>query len=126
MVVWNALPIIGSMFAIRGGSSLAAGVAPYAAHGGTGFISQSAGHFLRSPIIQGGQFGVGYTGGAYSGYGISNTWDPLGVHKPKYKYSRSKSGLAYGYYGRRYGRFRRYWGFRRRPYYRRSYRRGYY
>lgn len=124
MVVWSALPVIGGMFAIRGGSSLAAGVAPYAAHGGTGFISQSASHFLRSPIIQGGQFGVGYTGGAYTGFGVSNTWDPLGIHKPKYKYSSKKLGLAYGYHGRRYGRyrrFRRYRGYRSRRYYRRGY-----
>ena len=135
MVVWSALPFIGGMFAIRGGSSLAAGVAPYAAHSGTGFISQSAGHFLRSPIIQGGQFGVGYTGGAYGGYGLSNTWDPLGIHNPKYKPVRGSLGMPYGSYGygrryrrryrsrySRYGRRSRY-GYRRRSYrrYSRSY-----
>ena len=87
--------------------------------------------FLRSPILQGGSFGVGYTGGAYAGYGVSNTWDPLGIHKPKYRQSRSNLGLPYGSYGRRrYSRYpSRYSGYtrysrrsyyrRRRPYYRR-------
>lgn len=84
--------------------------------------------FLRSPIIQGGQFGIGYTSGAYGGYGVSNTWDPLGLHKPKYKYYQQKLGLPYGSYGRyrSYRRYSRYRGYRRRPYYRRSYRRSYY
>lgn len=123
MVIWSALPLIGGMFAIRAGSAVPHMIS---ATGGSG-LTYATKHFLTSPIIQGGQFGVGYTGGAYSGYGISNTWDPLGVHKPKYKYSQAKSGLAYGYYGRsRYSRFRRFRGYRRRPYYRRSYRRGYY
>jgi hypothetical protein len=80
----------------------------------------SAQAFLRSPLIQGGQFGIGYTGGAYGGYGATNTWDPFGIHKPKYKYYQQKLRLPYGYYGRRYTRFRRYRGYRRRyPYYRR-------
>ena len=109
--------IIGGMFATRLGYAVAGGV------------SGTAGRFLKSPIIQGGQFGVGYTGGAYIGYGGSNTWDPLGIHKPKYNPVKSKLGMPYGYgsYGRR--RYRRYSGYtrygrssyyrRRRPYYRR-------
>jgi len=83
--------------------------------------------FLKSPIIQGGGFGIGYTSGAYGGYGVTNTIDPLGIHKPKYSQKRSQLGLPYGNYGyggmrrrRRYGysRYSRY-GYRRRPYYRR-------
>ena len=90
--------------------------------------------FFKSPIIQGGAFGVGYTGGAYGGYGLSNTWDPLGIHKPKYRQSKSNLGLPYGSYGRRrysrgysgYTRYsRRSYYRRRRPMYRRSYRRYY-
>ena len=49
--------------------------------------------FLKSPIIQGGGFGVGYTGGAYLGYGGTNTADPLGLHKPKYRYTQTNLGL---------------------------------
>ena len=65
-----------------------------------------------------GQFGIGYTGGAYLGYGATNTIDPFNIHKPKYKYSRQKIRMAYGMYG--YGRYRRrYSRFRRRRYYRR-------
>ena len=65
-----------------------------------------------------GQFGVGYTGGAYIGYGATNTIDPFNIHRPKYKYSRQKIRMAYGMYG--YGRYRRrYSRFRRRRYYRR-------
>lgn len=78
-------------------------------------------------FVPSGQFGIGYTGGAYAGYGITNTWDPFGLHKPKYKYYQQKLRLPYGYYGRRYGgygrrysRFRRRWS-RRRSYYRRRY-----
>jgi len=118
MVVWSALPFIGGMFAMRAGSAVPSMIQ----HGGS--LRQGISHFATSPIIQGGQFGVGYTGGAYSGYGISNTWDPLGVHKPKYKQVKGNLGLAYGYYGRRYGRyrrFRRYRGYRSRRYYRRGY-----
>ena len=84
--------------------------------------------FLRSPIIQGGQFGIGYTSGAYGGYGATNTWDPFGIHRPKYKHYQQNIRLPYGSYGRRYGgyrrrysRFRRYRGYRRRSYYRRRY-----
>ena len=81
--------------------------------------------FLKSPIIQGGGFGIGYTSGAYGGYGVSNTWDPLGLHKPKYRYTQSNLGLPYGSYGRRrYSRYSGYRRYRRRSYYRR--RRPYY
>ncbi|HHZ97416.1 MAG TPA: hypothetical protein EYN67_18145 [Flavobacteriales bacterium] len=86
---------------------------------------------LRSPLFQGGGFGVGYTGGAYLGYGTTNTADPFGLHKPKYRRSQQSLGLPYGTYGRRrYSRYpSRYSGYtrysrrsyyrRRRPYYRR-------
>jgi len=85
--------------------------------------------FARSPLIQGGQFGVGYTAGAYGGYGVTNTGDPLGIHKPKYKRHQQSLGLPYGSYsyGRRYGsryprrRYRSRYGYRRRSYYRRRY-----
>jgi len=81
--------------------------------------------FLKSPIIQGGGFGIGYTSGAYGGYGVSNTWDPLGLHKPKYRYTQCNLGLPYGSYGRRrYSRYSGYTRYRRRSYYRR--RRPYY
>ena len=109
--------IIGGMLATRLGSAVAGGV------------SGTAGRFLRSPIIQGGQFGIGYTSGAYGGYGVSNTFDPLGIHKPKYRQQKQSLGLPYGSYGRRrysrgysgYSRYsRRPYYRRRRPYYRRS------
>ena len=90
---------------------------------------------FKSPIIQGGTFGVGYTGGSYLGYGASNTWDPFSLHN-KSSYSRPRQHtfkMSYGSYGRRrysrysgrsrysgYTRYRRYR--RRRPFYsRRSY-----
>lgn len=85
---------------------------------------------FRSPLIQGGGFGLGYTTFSYGGYGLSNTWDPLGIHKPKYRRTTSKLGLPYGGYsygmrGRyrsRYGRrYRSRYGYRRRSYYRRGY-----
>ena len=80
-----------------------------------------------------GQFGIGYTGGAYAGYGITNTWDPFGIHKPKYKYYKQNIRMAYGMSGygsyrrrytrfrryRRYGRYSRFSRYRRRPMYRR-------
>ena len=80
-----------------------------------------------------GQFGIGYTGGAYLGYGATNTWDPFAIHKPKYKYSQQKYRMAYGMSGygsyrrrytrfrryRRYGRYSRFSRYRRRPMYRR-------
>lgn len=115
MVVWSALPIIGGMISIRAGSSV-----PHMIQAGGGF-RQGLSHFATSGLIQGGQFGVGYTGGAYLGYGGSNTWDPLGVHKKPYKQGqRVKFRMPYGYYGR-YKRYRRYRGYRRRSYYRRRY-----
>ncbi|HHZ95608.1 MAG TPA: hypothetical protein EYN67_08620 [Flavobacteriales bacterium] len=76
---------------------------------------------FKSPIIQGGSFGVGYTGGSYLGYGAS-------YRRPQ----QLNLGMSYGSYGRRrYGRSygNRYSGYtrysrrsyyrRRRPYYRR-------
>ena len=91
---------------------------------------------FRSPLIQGGSFGVGYTGGSYLGYGASNTWDPFSLHG-KNSNTRPASlnfKMPYGSYGRRRysrysGRYSRYSGYtryrryrRRRPYYsRRSY-----
>jgi hypothetical protein len=90
--------------------------------------------FLQGPLIQGGSFGVGYTSGAYGGYGITNTADPFGIHKPKYKYKQMNLGMPYGYgygrgYRRRYRRRYRYSRYssygsrygRRRPYYRRRF-----
>jgi len=96
--------LIGGMAAIRGGHSLA---------------KTFGSNFLKGPLIQGGQFGVGYTGGSYLGYGGSNTVDPFGIHKPKYKTKSYKFGMPYGYggYSRGY-RYRSRYG-RRRPYYRR-------
>ena len=96
-----------------------------------GFAGATAGAtFLRSPIVQGGSFGVGYTGGSYAGYGLSNTWDPLRLHQT-YKHPQSRQfRMPYGGYGygrrRRYRRYYRYgrrsrYGYRRRSYYRRSY-----
>jgi len=72
--------------------------------------------FLKSPLIQGGQFGVGYTGGAYLGYGTTNTGDPFGLGLP---YGRSYGRRRYSRYSgyTRYGRSSYYR--RRRPYYRR-------
>ena len=102
------------------------------AHAAGGF-SGVAHRLFGSPIIQGGSFGVGYTGGAYLGYGASNTWDSFSLHN-KSSYRRPQQlnlGMAYGSYGRRrYSRYRsRYSGYtrysrrsyyrRRRPYYRR-------
>ena len=110
--------IVGGILALRSAFAL----------GSAGPVAST---FFKSPIIQGGAFGVGYTGGAYAGYGLSNTWDPLGIHKPKYRQSKSNLGLPYGSYGRRrYSRYpSRYSGYtrysrrsyyrRRRPYYRR-------
>ena len=84
---------------------------------------------LKSPLFQGGGFGLGYTGGAYGGYGVSNTWDPFGIHKPKYKRVTQSLGIMpYGrrYYGRRsyYSRYGRRYR-RRRSYRSRYYRRFY-
>ena len=113
--------IIGGMLASRLGFAVAST---------SGGIAKT---FLRSPLIQGGQFGVGYTGGAYLGYGGTNTVDPFGIHKPKYS-NKQQSLMPYGSYGRRrysrysgrsrysgYTRYRRYRRRRRPYYYRRSY-----
>jgi len=78
-----------------------------------------------SGFIPSSKFGIGYTGGAYLGYGVSNSVDPFGISKPKYKYpTETTLKMPYGRYGyRRYRRFRRYrrYGYRRRSYYRRRY-----
>lgn len=86
--------------------------------------------FTTSPLIQGGTFGVGYTGGSYLGYGASNTWDPFSIHN-KSSYSRPSTiqfRMPYGrrYYGRRsyYSRYGR--RYRRRRSYRTRYYRRYY
>lgn len=95
-------------------------------------------HFLRSPIMQGGQFGFGYTSFSYLGYGASNTLDPFSIHN-KSSNTRPASlsfKMPYGSYGRRrysrysrYGRRSRYSGYTRysrysrRRRYRRTYRR---
>ena len=84
---------------------------------------------LKSPLFQGGGFGIGYTSGAYGGYGVTNTWDPLGIHTKSYKrpVQQSLGIMPYGrrYYGRRsyYSRYGR--RYRRRRSYRRYYRRFY-
>ena len=109
--------LIGGMAAIRGGHALA---------------KTFGSNFLRGPLIQGGQFGVGYTGGSYLGYGGSNTIDPFGIHNKKsYKSGQSRQfRMPYGYgygrrrYRRRYSRYSRYSGYRR--YSRYSQRRRYY
>ena len=72
--------------------------------------------------------GLGYTTGAYQGYGAWNTADPYGIHNKKNKPQviRMAYGMSgYGRYRRyrRYSRFRRYRRYRRRSYY---YRRRYY
>jgi hypothetical protein len=119
--------------AVLGGIGTAMGLArvSYAASG-TKIYHHTFAQGLRSPLFQGGGFGVGYTAGAYGGYGATNTWDPFGLHKPKYKHYQQNIRLPYGSYGRRYGgytrrysRFRRYRGYRRRSY-RNYYRRSYY
>ena len=64
--------------------------------------------------IGGAMMGLGYTSGAYTGYGVSNTVDPIGIHRSKsYKGNHIKlNGMAYGMSG--YGRYRRrYTSFRR-------------
>ena len=79
--------------------------------------------------------GLGYTSGAYAGYGISNTWDPFNLHKKGFNsptiipkempygsyggYGRRRYRRRYGY--SRYTRYRSRYGYRRR-----SYRRSYY
>ena len=85
--------------------------------------------------IGGAMMGLGYTSGAYTGYGVSNTVDPIGIHRSKsYKGNHIKlNGMAYGMSGygrylrrntgyrryRRYGRYSRFSRYRRRSYYNR-------
>jgi hypothetical protein len=108
--------------------------APLAAMLGAGILARSATWFATSrggqyassvfhnPFVQSGQFGLGYTSSAYVGYGATNTLDPFGLHKKHYKQGkRVKFRMPYGRYGRSYGRYRRYRGYRRRSYYRRRY-----
>ena len=118
-MVLPALPVIGGII----GSQLATKVPPafmYVSR--TGQVWKAAKGFFPS-----GQFGIGYTGGAYAGYGITNTWDPFQIHKPKYKYytQRLDFKMPYGRYGyrryRRYGRYRRFRRYRRYGYRRRYY-----
>ena len=87
--------------------------------------------------LGGALMGLGYTSGAYTGYGVSNTVDPLSIHSKSFKSSQFQQislGMPYGNYGysrrryrrryrsryTRYGRRSRY-GYRRRFYYRRYY-----
>jgi len=83
---------------------------------------------LAQDLIGGLAMGVGYTSGAYTGYGIANTADPLGIHNKKTYYSKPMHiKMEMPYYGhgyRRYGRRRRYR--RYRSSWRRRYRRSYY
>jgi len=102
-----------------------------------GYLASAGGQKLLTDALGGLVMGIGYTSGAYTGYGVSNTVDPIGIHAQAKSYNRPQfiqieQGMSYGSYGRRYGssyrrysRFRRYRGYRRRPYYRR-YRRSYY
>ena len=123
-MVVNPFAVGGAVVALRSLFAGSTAIGTPASHSFREFGST----FLRSPILQGGSFGVGYTGGAYTGYGVTNTWDPLGIHKPKYSRKQASLGLPYGRsYGRR--RYSRYSGYtrygrssyyrRRRPYYRR-------
>ena len=118
-MAWPTIPVLTGII----GSQIAAKAPIQIAHASrTGQIYQAARGFFPS-----GQFGIGYTGGAYLGYGVTNTADPFGIHKPKYKYTQMKLGMPYGGYGyrrRRYGsryRYRSRYGYRRRSYYRRRY-----
>jgi len=120
MPVFPTIPIIGGLI----GSQLAVRAPSAFMHvSRTGQAWQAAKGFFPS-----GQFGIGYTGGAYAGYGVTNTWDPFGLHRPKYKYYTQKLGLAYSrYYPRRYSRYGRFYRRRRYRYQgRRSYYRRYY
>lgn len=89
---------------------------------------------LLQDAVGGLAMGLGYTTGAYTGYGISNTADPLGIHNRKSYYNRPQHiqlGMTYGMSGygsyrrryrySRYRRYRRYSRYRRRSYYRRRY-----
>jgi len=91
------------------------------------------GKSLSTSFIPSSVFGVGYTGGAYIGYGAFNTVDPLRIHGGKKPYSSNNQlnlGMSYGSYGgyyrrryrrRYYSRYRSRYGYRRRSYYRRRY-----
>ena len=91
-----------------------------------GFIGKRAVEFAGGHLM-----GLGYTSGAYTGYGISNTADPFGIHQNRYKHQKIKidQDMFYGrrsYFRRRYRpRYRRYSRFsryrRRRSYYSRRY-----
>ena len=94
-----------------------------------GALAGYAANYLGGALM-----GLGYTSGAYTGYGISNTVDPLSIHSKSFKSSQFQQislGMPYGNYGyrRRYrrGRYSRYgrryrrYGYRRRSYYRRYY-----
>ena len=80
---------------------------------------------LAQDLVGGLAMGIGYTTGAYTGYGVSNTADPLGIHNKKTYYSKPMQvKLEMPYYGhgyRRYGRRSRYRRYRRYRYRRRSY-----
>ena len=94
-----------------------------------GFLASQAPNLIGGILM-----GIGYTSGAYTGYGISNTVDPLSIHSKSFKSSQFQQislGMPYGNYGyrrryrnRRYSRYgRRYrrYGYRGRSYYRRYY-----
>jgi len=80
--------------------------------------------------LGGALMGLGYTSGAYTGYGVSNTIDPLSIHSKSFKSSQFQQislGMPYGgySYGRRryrrryysrYSRYRSRYGYRRRSY----------
>ena len=84
---------------------------------------------MVAPLAGGILMGLGYTSGAYAGYGGWNTADPYGIHNKKGSSQtiRMAYGMSgYGSYRRRYRysryrRYRRYSRYRRRSYYRRRY-----
>ena len=89
-----------------------------------GWLASRAVEFLGGHLM-----GLGYTSGAYTGYGISNTADPLGIHGKSYRPPQKiQFRMPYGrrYYGRRsyYSRYGRRYR-RRRSYRSRYYRRFY-
>jgi len=98
-----------------------------------GALAGYAANYLGGALM-----GLGYTSGAYTGYGVSNTVDPLSIHSKSFKSSQFQQislGMPYGSYGygrrryrRRYSRYSGYrrYGYRRRSYRRRTYRRSYY
>ena len=49
-------------------------------------------------FLGGAMMGLGYTSGAYTGYGVSNTVDPIGIHRSKsYKGNKIQlNRMAYG------------------------------